>query len=81
MRYYHQDCDNNEELEHYMRIYHLREFAEYTEDAIKSIGYVVDSLEAAVWCLVTTDTIGAIAGGLTCLYYGYDSVPEEWRKI
>ena len=26
------------------------------------------------------DTIGAIAGGLSALFYGYDSVPEEWRK-
>ena len=27
-----------------------------------------------------TDTIGAIAGGLAGLYYGYDNIPLEWRE-
>jgi ADP-ribosylglycohydrolase len=25
-----------------------------------------------------TDTVGAIAGGLAALYYGYDAIPPEW---
>jgi ADP-ribosylglycohydrolase len=25
-----------------------------------------------------TDTVGAIAGGLARLYYGYHSIPEDW---
>ncbi len=62
---------------------------------IQSSGYVVDSLEAAIWCLTTTDsyqdcvlkavnlgrdtdTIGAIAGGLAGIAYGYDSIPTQW---
>ena len=62
---------------------------------IKSSGYVVDALEAAVWSLITTDsfdqallkavnlgdetdTVGAIAGGLAGLFYGYDAIPEDW---
>ncbi|MBQ8932682.1 MAG: ADP-ribosylglycohydrolase family protein [Lachnospiraceae bacterium] len=72
-------------------------FAEYAtpEEEINSSGYVLDSLEAAVWCLITTDTYAdcvlkavnlgldtdttaAIAGGLAGLYYGRDSIPEEW---
>ena len=59
---------------------------------------MVDSLEAAVWSLITTtsfeegllravnlgddtDTIGAIAGGLAGLYYGYNNIPAAWRKV
>jgi ADP-ribosylglycohydrolase len=65
------------------------------ESRIKSSGYVVDTLEAAVWCLLTTDsfekallravnlgddtdTVGAVAGGLAGLYYGYEAIPEGW---
>ena len=25
-----------------------------------------------------TDTVGAIAGGLAGLYYGYEAIPTEW---
>ena len=25
-----------------------------------------------------TDTVGAIAGGIAGLFYGYDNIPEEW---
>ncbi len=97
MRFYHEDVVNYVEFVHYTRLFSLDEFARSDEDSIKSSGYVVDSLEAAVWSLITTDTletcllkavnlgddtdtIGAIAGGLAVLFYGYDSVPEEWRK-
>ena len=71
------------------------DFALTPEDEIKSTGYVVYSLEAALWCLLNTtnykscvlkavnlggdtDTIGAIAGGLAGLAYGFDSIPSEW---
>ena len=27
---------------------------------------------------IRTDTVGAIAGGLAGLYYGYVSIPEDW---
>lgn len=95
--FYHEDIGNYVELAHYTRLFQLDEFAKCSEDTIKSSGYVVDSLETAVWSLITTDTleecllkavnlggdsdtIGAIAGGVAVLFYGYDSVPQEWRK-
>lgn len=28
-----------------------------------------------------TDTTGAVTGALAGLYYGYDTVPQEWRKL
>lgn len=94
---YREDKANHEDLRRYKRLFRLGEFAKEHETAIQSSGYVVDSLEAAVWSLITTDTleaallravnlgddadtVGAIAGGLAGLFYGYDSVPEEWRK-
>jgi len=58
---------------------------------------VVDSFEAAIWCLINTDnykdailkavnlgsdtdTVAAIAGGLAGLYYGYESIPKDWKN-
>ncbi len=97
VKFYHGDVTNYVELAHYGRLFHLDEFAEVPEEDIKSSGYVVDSLEAAVWCLITTDafdkailkavnlgddtdTVGAIAGGLAGLYYGYEKMPKEWLE-
>ena len=93
--YYRKNAENHTELAYYERLFCLQEFAKCSEDEISSSGYVVDSLEAAVWSLITTDsletallkavnlgddadTVGAIAGGLGTLYYGRESVPQEW---
>ena len=48
-----------EELEYYNRIRNLGQFVFEAEENIKSSGYVVDSLEAAVWCLINTDSYEA----------------------
>jgi ADP-ribosylglycohydrolase len=73
------------------------DFAALPENEIKSSGYVVDTLEAALWCLLTTDgyeecvlravnlggdtdTVAAVAGGLAGALYGYEAIPEKWRK-
>ena len=59
---------------------------------------MVDTLEAAVWCLLhsqsyketvlmavnlgeDTDTVGAVAGGLTGLYYKAEGIPKEWIQV
>lgn len=93
--FYEQYLADHENLEYYDRLRDLSEFASLPEGSIRSSGYVVDSLEAAVWCLVNTgsfqdallktvnlgddtDTVGAIAGGLAGLHYGYDAIPGEW---
>lgn len=95
--FYKKDSINLAEWFRFGRLENLSEFATVEEDAIKSSGYVVDSLEAAIWSLITTesleegllkavnlgddtDTVGAIAGGLATLHYGYNSIPVSWRK-
>ena len=42
------------ELSHYRRIFD-ENFASTNRDKIKSSGYVVDTLEAAIWCVLTTN--------------------------
>lgn len=93
--YYRSKPEYRDELARYHSLFDLDEFGFLTEKSIKSSGYVVDTLEAAVWSLLTTnnyekavlkavnlgkdtDTVGAVAGGLAGLYYGYDAIPEKW---
>ena len=45
----------NPELVHYSRLFE-ETFATTPREEIKSGGYVVDTLEAAVWCILTTDS-------------------------
>ncbi len=42
------------EVQHYTRLF-SHDFMSTPEDGIKSSGYVVDTLEGAIWCLLTTD--------------------------
>lgn len=96
--FYEQAEENLHELSFYDRLRDLTAFAELDEDEIRSSGYVVDTLEAVIWCLLNTDsycecaltavnlgddtdTVGAIAGGLAGLWYGYDAIPEEWIRV
>lgn len=75
----------------------MDEFEPVKESEIKSGGYVVDTLEAAMFCLLRThsfeecvlkavnlgddtDTTAAVAGGLAGALYGYDAIPEKWKK-
>ena len=58
----------------------------YVVDTLESVVWnliTTDSLENALLQAVNlgddADTVGAIAGGLAGLYYGYDSVPAAWK--
>lgn len=42
------------EMSYFKRLFHLSAFAEVAEENIKSSGYVVDTIEAAIWSLITT---------------------------
>jgi ADP-ribosylglycohydrolase/tyrosine-protein phosphatase YwqE len=55
-RFYGFNISNLTEMAYFGRLFHLSELRETTEDTINASGYVIDSLEAAVWCLITTDT-------------------------
>lgn len=55
--YYRRDVRNLTELAYYGRIHSLSDFRKLPSDAIRSTGYVVDSLEAAVWALITTASL------------------------
>ena len=48
------DLDYLPEFDYYQRIFDP-DFEKLTADEIKSTGYVVDTLEAALWCVLTTD--------------------------
>ena len=47
---------DHENLEYYDRLRELTTFGALPADKIRSSGYVVDALEAAVWALVNTDS-------------------------
>ena len=54
--YYKANERNSAEWRRFGRMVDLKKFAEVLEGEIRSSGYVVDSLEAAVWSLITTKT-------------------------
>ena len=89
--------------EHYKRIINKTIFEnrwkdlkqDYDIDIIKSSGFIVYSLEASIFCFITTnnykesillsvnlgedtDTIAAITGSMSGLYYGMDNIPKDW---
>jgi ADP-ribosylglycohydrolase len=84
---------NPHEIQKFNRIVN-GSLSEKTEDEIRSSGYVLHTLEASLWCLLTedtyaavlkavnlgedTDTTGAVTGGLAGLLYGTAGIPGEW---
>ncbi len=43
-------------------------------------GYVVKSLEAALWAFHDADTTGAVCGQLTGAYWGESGIPGGWLE-
>ena len=54
--YYGKALADHENLEYYDRLRDLGQFGETPAERIRSSGYVVDTLEAAVWSLINTDS-------------------------
>ncbi|MDL2300964.1 ADP-ribosylglycohydrolase family protein [Lachnospiraceae bacterium OttesenSCG-928-D06] len=52
--YYRQDFKNYPDLEYYNRLIDLGEFKITNETNIRSSGYIVHTLEAAIWCLLNS---------------------------
>lgn len=49
------DEETLNEMQNYSRLWDLQSFKILNEDKIKSSGYVVDTLEVALWCFLNTD--------------------------
>ncbi|QSI02206.1 ADP-ribosylglycohydrolase [Treponema ruminis] len=79
-------------LAKYDRITHMS-FARLSEDKIKSSGYVVDTLEAALWCFLTTENyrdcvlkavnLGSDTDTVACVAGSisglyYGGIPTDW---
>lgn len=57
--FYRGNPDNEEQLGYYRRLVDLKQFEMTNEADILSSGYVVDTIEAAVWSLLNTDDFAA----------------------
>ena len=69
--YYEQDLRNMVELSYYGRLRNLEDFILVENKDIRSFGYVVDTIEAAVWCLITTKSYAECV--LKAVNLGYDT--------
>jgi ADP-ribosyl-[dinitrogen reductase] hydrolase len=87
-----EDRDLNARLSRYNT---LSDWESRASTDIKSTGFVIDTLEAALWAFFTTssfregaikvvnlgddaDTVGAVYGGLSGAWYGFNAIPSEW---
>ena len=91
-QFYQGQDDFKTEMNTYSRLW-AEQFAKIPEHEIKSSGYVVDTLEAAIWCLLNTDNycecvlravnLGSdtdTVGALAGLLYGLKNIPPLWIK-
>lgn len=85
------------EAPHFSRLLDY-DISDLTREEIRSSGYVIETLEASLWCLLTTtsfeeavlkavnlggdtDTVGSVTGGMAGIFYGYESIPEDWITV
>lgn len=66
---------------------HGRMTAVYVIDSIEASLWCILNTNSYRECVLKavnlgrdTDTTATIAGGLAGLYYGYEEIPEEWKK-
>ena len=71
MNYYRKDIRNLVQLAFYQRLTDLEEFKDIPSDLIKSGGYVVETIESAMWCLLNTDNFKDCL--LKAVNLGYDT--------
>jgi ADP-ribosylglycohydrolase len=57
LKFYGRDIRNLTEMAYLGRLFDLNELKDTSEEKIIPSGYVVESLEAAVWCLITTNSL------------------------
>jgi ADP-ribosyl-[dinitrogen reductase] hydrolase len=50
------DTEMPDEADNYNRLRNLSSFSNLAEEEIKSSGYVIDTLEASIWCLLNTNS-------------------------
>ncbi len=56
LKFYGMDKGNYYEMTHFTRLFHLDELKQIEERDMRSGGYVIETIEAAVWCLITSDS-------------------------
>lgn len=91
------DAINSTEIKHkeYERIHYLESLSKdeikstgYVRTTLEAALYTLlktdnfkDSILEAVNLGNDTDTIAAVAGGLSGIIYGYDNIPRKWKKL
>lgn len=71
MAYYKKNITNIPQMAYLGKIFDLEAFKGAKESAIISSGYVISSIEAAMWCLITTDNLKDCL--LKCVNLGDDT--------
>lgn len=57
LKFYGKDAKNYYEMAHFTRLFYLDELKSLDESEMRSGGYVIETIEAAVWGLITTDSL------------------------